>query len=692
VIDDALKADPKIKPYLAKAYEKKRDEIKKMLNIPKPSTALSEYVVVANLPAITKDKEEAFFKVFFTFVTKLNLPIERKDITLPFNEEGTESLGWILIKCSDVKTADTVAKKLYNLKFGKNTMKSVIMSDFDSVINSPPIEEFSFSMVDLHEWILEPIAQQYCMAIGKKLNLWWHTDPSRSSEDPIEIKLKEEIKCNDFTWSPKGTYLVTRDENGLTLYGGPEMTKLKEFKHKQISGCKISNNEEYLYLYDSKDKSERINNLHVYSIKTEKELRDFTSLKEETKSSFGWSYDGKYLAKMSKDLLSIYETPDMHMISDESKKRSSLKVENIRSFAWASTSNVVAIFKRPEKAGEGASMIELIEIPTRERIYFKTIQLVESCQLIWHPNGKLLALIMTLKTPGGELIKNGMIGLLNIDKKGIEYVDVELSEVSVFEWEPTNDHHFAILRLQKDKLMNKKETVIEVFQVSTMPLRMSLIKGSSYVYSLTNINWSPLGSFMVASRLVDPKHHLLGAIYGTQYFFYVKDNHVYSVNTDSHDSARGASWDPSGRFYSTFSTSEIRADNDSFNIYNCFGEIMHKEKVQGLLNWKWRQRSLTELSASDIERIRKNLPEYTKRFKQLDKQARDTMRAHLTARKKAKLDKFLKTYLEPKLEKYKSQRPEREKILGHPEFVEDDYEVKEYYEEALVEEKLEPIS
>lgn len=661
------------------------------MSIPKPSTALSEYVVIAGLPVITKDKEEPFFKVFLAIGTKLGLPYTRSDITLPFDDEGQKSLGWLFIKCADIKMADAVSKRLYNVKFGKNPMKAVLMSDFDSALNATPIEQFSFSKVDLHRWMLEPIAQQYCMAIGNKLQLWWHTDPGRKSEDPIQIVLKEEIKCNDFSWTAKGTYLVARDDDGLTLYGGPEMTKLKEFKHKQIAGYSVSNDEECLYLFDSKGKTELMNSLRVYSIGTEKELRDFPTLTEETRDSFEWSCDGKYLAKMSKDLLSVYETPDMHMILDTAKNRSSIRAEHINCFKWSPTNNVVAIFRRPERLEEGASMIDLIEIPSREKVYFKSIQLAESCKFVWHPNGKLLALVMTMKTPGGGLIKQTTLGILHIEKKKIEYVEIDISEVTVFEWEPTDEHHFAILRLQKDRLMDRKETVIEVFQVFTGPLKMTLIPGSSHTYSLSNINWSPLGRFMVASRLIDPKHYLAGAIYGTQYFFYIKDNHVYSVNTDAHDNARGAAWDPSGRFYSTFSTSEVRKENDSFNIYNCFGEVMYKDKVQGLLSWKWRQRPMTELKPGALEEIKKKLNEYTQRFKQLDKEAKDSMNTHIAAVKKAKLDKFLKSYLEPRLNKYAEEKPERERILGHPEFEEENYEVSEYYEETLVEEKLEPL-
>lgn len=622
----------------------------------------------------------------------MTLPIEKKDIVIPYNPEGAQSMGCIFIKCADVKIADQVTKKLNNLKFGKNVMKSVIMSDFDNVLKSQPIEEFSYSKVDLHKWMLEPIAQQFCMTIGKEAHIWWHTDPSRLTDDPVEVKTKGKIACDNFSWSPKGTYLVCRDDDGLTLYGGPDMVKIKQFKHKQIAGYKFSKTEEYLYLYDYQTGSENLNTLHVYSVNTEKELRDFLAMKEETKNSFGWSYDGKYLAKMTKDMLSVYETPEMHMLLDNSGKRSSLKVDNIESFKWNKKNNLVACFRLSPTPDSTPSNITIFDIPSRTNVYNKAIQRVESCELHWHPNGTMLAMVMKFKATIDGLVKKAAIGILNIDKRKTEYVEIDTSEIAKFRWEPTNDNHFAILRYEKDPMMDTKETILEIYKVGDVPLKIQKIPEGTHNYALSDIHWCPLGKFMVATRLIDPKKYLSGAIYGMQYFFYIKDLQAHSINTESHDNARGAGWDPSGRYYASFCTSEVRMENDAYKIYNCFGETMYMEAVPKLKNWRWRSRPIAELPMEEIEKIRQNIPEYIKRFKQIDKQAQDQMIAHRNAEKKAKLDKFMKKYLGPKLEKYEKERADREKILGHPEFVEANYEVKEYYEEALVEEKYEPIS
>lgn len=142
-----LEANPSIKEYVRRAFERKKEEIRKAVELTPPSLDLGEYVVVSNLPIISKEKEEQFIKVFLTISQKLGLMIERAQIIMPFKPEGKENYGCMFIKCADVKTADSIATKLYNIKVGKNAIKAVIMADFDRRLASAPIEEHSFSKV-----------------------------------------------------------------------------------------------------------------------------------------------------------------------------------------------------------------------------------------------------------------------------------------------------------------------------------------------------------------------------------------------------------------------------------------------------------------------------------------------------------------------------------------------------------------
>lgn len=47
-------------------------------------------------------------------------------------------------------------------------------------------------------------------------------------------------------WSPQGTYLVSMHKQGVVLWGGPEWTKIKRFRHSYVSLIAFSPDEKYL--------------------------------------------------------------------------------------------------------------------------------------------------------------------------------------------------------------------------------------------------------------------------------------------------------------------------------------------------------------------------------------------------------------------------------------------------------------
>jgi uncharacterized protein with WD repeat len=362
-----------------------------------------------------------------------------------------------------------------------------------------------------------------------------------------------------------------------------KMCKLREFRHKHIAGFELSQDEKYIYFYDSLDKK-TVETLWVCSVETERQLRDFSDVKVPP-NGVGWSFDGKYLGKLMPNALSVYETPEMHMLMDSDGKRTSITAEYIKAFAWSPTQNILAIYRSSAHPDSQPSTILLVAIPSREVIYLKSIQGIESCSLRWHPKGHLLAILLNYKQASTGLIQTTM-GILHMDKQRIEYVQEETSQLSLFEWEPTDDNHFAILRLQKDQLIDKMETVLEVYSIATFPLKVIRLPEVSYRLPLSHIHWSPLGRMMVAVRLVPRENFMAGANYGMLHFFYVKGNQAHTINTENHDNAVGAGWDPSGRYYTSYVASIHRLEQDSYKIYNCFGEIMHDESIPKLQSVK----------------------------------------------------------------------------------------------------------
>jgi translation initiation factor 3 subunit B len=73
-------------------------------------------------------------------------------------------------------------------------------------------------------------------------------------------------------------------------------------------------------------------------------------------SLFKWSYNGKYIARKSKDAISIYELPSMTLLD-----KKSLKATGIAEFEWSPGSSVLAYWA-PEQVSADNFNFYFIEV------------------------------------------------------------------------------------------------------------------------------------------------------------------------------------------------------------------------------------------------------------------------------------------------------------------------------------------
>ena len=86
------------------------------------------------------------------------------------------------------------------------------------------------------------------------------------------------------------------------------------------------------------NKKDDPNAIKIFHITTGKLLRAFKMFpkgledagKEAPPPPFQWSHDDKYIARMGKDLISIYETPSMKLLEQKS-----LLTNGILEFTWS---------------------------------------------------------------------------------------------------------------------------------------------------------------------------------------------------------------------------------------------------------------------------------------------------------------------------------------------------------------------
>jgi translation initiation factor 3 subunit B len=53
---------------------------------------------------------------------------------------------------------------------------------------------------------------------------------------------------------------------------------------------------------------------------------------------FRWSFDDAYLARLSEDTISVYETPSMNLVD-----KKSIRIEGVKDFSWSPSDHIIRL-------------------------------------------------------------------------------------------------------------------------------------------------------------------------------------------------------------------------------------------------------------------------------------------------------------------------------------------------------------
>lgn len=121
----------------------------------------------------------------------------------------------------------------------------------------------------------------------------------------------------------------------------------------------------------------------IITLRTGLEKRSFNLEDPSAWPIFRWSHDDKYFAKISSDLLSVYETPSFGLLD-----KKSIKIMGIRDFSWSPTDNVISYWVAESK--DVPARVILLEIPNKLEIGSKNIFNVADCKMHWQKSGDYL--------------------------------------------------------------------------------------------------------------------------------------------------------------------------------------------------------------------------------------------------------------------------------------------------------------
>ena len=328
---------------------------------PKLKETFDTAIVVLNLPKVPQSKVEKLTKVLTKIVSRLGVLAANEEtgstgFTMAFNEETGSTEGFAICEYETPEEAKNAIGVLDGYKFDKN--HSLIVTPYMRASKLGDLEEKEFvepekapfvEKPNAMSWLEDPSQRdEYVIRQGKETVVSWFDGKGEPVIDYDGSREKEagvnwcEYYCH---WSPKGSYLATLvPARGVILWSGSTYEKVARFVAADVKTVLFSPQENYILTNNMRYDDEQA--IKVYHIQTGKLLRTFPLYPDNIERDedvppppFQWSHDDSQLARMGKDLISIYSTPSMKLLD-----KKSLLAEGIHEFQWSPKANVLALW------------------------------------------------------------------------------------------------------------------------------------------------------------------------------------------------------------------------------------------------------------------------------------------------------------------------------------------------------------
>mmetsp|Transcript_13337 Transcript_13337/g.17882 ORF Transcript_13337/g.17882 Transcript_13337/m.17882 type:complete len:717 (+) Transcript_13337:113-2263(+) len=618
-------------------------------------------VIITNLPKVPESKVEKLTKVVTKLVSRIGALATSEGFSgvhLPFSAETKSTLGFALIEYESGEVAKKAVEVLSDYAFDKN--HALRVTPYAHGIGLKDVEEGEFKepepapfveRPDTSSWLRDGSQrEQLVTRFGKETVVAWYDgkhEPATDYDGSRESKAGVPWCDYYVQWSPRGSYLATMvPSKGVILWGGKDYEKLGRFPAPGVEFVLFSPQENYLLT--SNNSRTDPNAIKVFSVSTCKLLRAFPLFPKDflpdnkpdqerqaiPPPPFHWSHDDKYLARMGKDLISIFETPTMKLLD-----KRSLSAEGIHEFQFCPTKNIIAYWA-PEH-GNAPAHVDLIQLPNRKKLRQKNLFNVTKCSMVWQNDGDYLGVKVTRHTKSRKTLYNNL-ELFRLNEQGIpvEMLDIK-DAVMAFAWEPSGSR-FAMVHAENPSSTKVDVTFYDMLKTPEPPKnkkKMSSYNPNEKIAELNKLEtlqgrqcncifWSPAGSHIILASLGESASGTLD--------FYDCDNKT--LVQKEHYRAMQVLWSPSGRSVATIVSQPIGggyfkfAMDNGYTLWSFQGKQIHQASFETFYQLQWRPREKL-LSKEERAKIVKNLKKYEKQF---DKADRERARARYIEETKGK--------------------------------------------------------
>lgn len=595
-----------------------------------------------------------------------------------------------------------------------NRAKDLVEVSTSADFEEPEPEPFR-ERPNTSSWLEDPVQRdQFVLREGKETIVKWSdgkTEPVVDYDGERE-KAAGVAWCEYYTrWSPNGSYLATLVPNkGVILWGGDGFQKIARFPAPGVDTVVFSPQEQYLLTCNNR--RDDPNSIKIFSIQTGKLLRAFplypkdflpegATMDQIPPPAFQWSHDDKYLARMGKDLISIYETPSMKLLD-----KRSLIADGIHEFQFSPKQNVIAYWA-PE-VGNAPAHVDLIELPSRKKLRQKNLFNVTKCSMVWQNDGEYLGVKVTRHTKSKKTLYNNL-ELFRLNEPGVpvEMIDIK-DAVMAFQFEPSGSR-FALIHAENPNASKVDVSFYDMMKKVEGDSKkknkgnkntLSKTVGKAEAHEIAEINkvetligkqcnsifWSPAGSNIILASLGESASGTLE--------FYDVDNK--SLVVKEHYRANNVLWDPSGRTVATVVSQPIGGGHFKFSMDNGYmlwsfqGKQLHQESFENFYQFAWRPREKL-LTKAERKKVLKNLKKYERQFDAADKERKRAEYLEKTTEKRALRSRFRERLAELRRFKAQQNQDRIELLGGYDSDDESNYVVKERHVETILSTKEEVV-
>jgi translation initiation factor 3 subunit B len=583
-------------------------------------------------------------------------------IQLPINPDTGMTLGFAFVEYQSADAASQAVKSLTGYGLDKNHTLTAI--PYLRAMDLANLEEGEFTQPEpapfkekpnTSLWLQDSSQRdQFVIRQGKETVVNWSDARNEPVVDYDGSREKEAgvAWCEYYVqWSPHGSYLATLvPSKGVILWGGDKYEKIGRFPAPGVDVVLFSPCEKYLLT--SNNKRDDPDAVKIFSIQTGKLQRAFPlfpngfipedlTTQERTQippPAFQWSHDDKYLARMGKDIISIYDTATFKLLDSRS-----LTANGIQEFQFSPEANILSCWS-PE-SGNSPAHVDIVELPSRKKLRQKNLFNVTKCSMVWQNEGTYLAVKVTRHTKSKKTLYNNL-ELFRLDEPGVpvEMMDIK-DAIMALAWEPCG-HRFAMIHAENPNSTKVNVSFYDMQKTVVTPAKgrkkqeTNVVNEVNLMETLAGkqcncIFWSPAGQNIILASLGDSAS-------GALEFYDVKTK---ALVIKEHYRANQVVWDPTGRTVASCVTQPIQGGHFKFAMDNGYvlwtfqGKQLQQLSFETFYQFQWRPRE-SLLTKAEKAKVLKNLKKYEREFDKADKALAFNLQLEATKAKRSLRTEF----------------------------------------------------